>query len=348
MAIQRKHPLIERFIRFFYWPKTMLVGNAFNYEIHNDLLKEDDYEFEKVPASSSIILKIVAVLLYPFFNPLAALLSFIRAKANPKMVEAIKEQKVDGAALKKKIKTHFEQNKASLTAQEALKQFDEKEEDLKGKWNDFKKLIDTPSAWDKNADEFNDLLKKASDNFSLLLVAMSKIIEEEQKTTTYKTIKNRLGIPVPLASPEGIAERIAVQPQMMQEPFKGQPAFAFRFNYNLLLEMYHYCRSGVYFIKDEEAEDEEDKLLLRRPTKADGSSIETVIDKKRHANAPDFYVSGYYDYDFRQTYNTNVKLFYGLFGGEKFRKALQKADERLTKWSPIDTSKNETSFKPMG
>lgn len=71
-----------------------------------------------------------------------------------------------------------------------------------------------------------------------------------------------------------------------------------------------------------------------------------VVDYKnirQLANSQSFYIRGTQEYSWRQTYNTNIKLFYTLFGGENLKSALTKADKRFV--IEPDTSKDIVTFK---
>lgn len=340
-------------IRFLYWPKKALMGNRYHYindEVENSPASHQHneasplisnqakrYHEVKLP-KSNLFSRFVALILYPIFTPLAFCLSTVTnlffRKDYSALQKEIKEDKKQGKTYKKAIRNKLNLD-ADLDVQETLNNFDEKQNKLREKWANLHRTLRSTDAWEKeeNIAEFNKIFIKTSKHFPLLLSAMKVTLDREklaQESQNKKTLSRN--------DSQAIANRIVIQAQNLEGVDVDKPAFSSRFVNSILFDMYHFARTKA-FLKTASVckqKDNPEGLYTAFPTQ----------NMRKHENAQNFYTRGTPEYLWRQGFNTNIKLFYGLFGGEKFRTPLQKADNRFDEWTRVDTSKNESSFLP--
>jgi|GEM_PF-6149330 len=334
--------------RFLSLPKTILFGNGFYYQENG----QGPYHLEVHVPSSNQSKRFIGWIGYIFLNPFAFVLkqlsSLIYQKQHADIEQTIQTQQLNWRTTKQALTDVAEKNK-KYSYDTIIDAFDREEAKLNYRFKELQNKIKKPTDWNNEATqaEFNAIFQEAALYFPALLIAMSNLMDEENKLPSIDGLLDR--------KPLRRARRIVTQgPDDRFDPyiaFKRRDGsisdgdtpsdnterpksflrysipinhiFAFRIGYSTFIAMYQLARS---------------KLTPLLP-------LDKTMEK--HENAPEFYdkENRSIQCHWRQLYNHNMKLFNRLAGKDhpEFRTHLT-ADFITEKTTRIDSSKNE-NFK---
>lgn len=329
MANTTKKYFESSLTRFLYWPKKTLTGIKYHYQSklafeknHNKGESLSPYHEEKFPRSSSLRLRVIAVFIYPIFTPLAFLLRLagnLRREYSLVKQDTFHDKKLGNIYrdnIRKKFYTHGDYKKLHH-------QFRKHEKKLNVRWNDLKYSIKTEEDWDNPniIKEFDDIFTEATLNFPSLINAMVKSVNSEK----IQDSSNLHSIPHVAHPFNKQAHPLPSEEQLLANEFLD----------SVLIDMYHTARTRLWMMVQEYKMGDHEEVFckINYPDK----------DMTKHKHAEDFYTRGTLPYKWRKGYNTNMKLFFSHFAKEEL---VKKADNPFEVWTCIDTSKNETNFRP--
>lgn len=335
-------------------PKAILFGSQYYYKTNENEL----YQLEVHLPSQNNGRRFFAWIGYLIVNPLAfvfnRLHSFIdrsnRSSIRNAIIQQNSTQRIDKIQLK-----HLFQTEVMESVDVLLNIFDKKELELHYRFHNIVKKIKKPEDWNnqETRSEFNATYQEAALNFPIYLIAMRKLMLAENIKTNHL-----------LDDPLSQIERLVLQVDGHKSPYN--------------ITYYHDdvekkpidqrvplvpLTEGMTRERQQQLLAEEDKKLIREKVYSIPDNhilvfrlcYATLIEmyhfaKEKYANAAEFYdkTNCSTSHQWRQGFNTNMKLFNSLFHHETFRHDLagQDGDERVEKWTRIDTDKDHGSFSP--
>lgn len=267
-----------------------------------------------------MVTRILAAVLYPFLNPVAFVVRFLKEKVYGEQLKKDNQNAVrKNQEFKKNLRDKINHlNLGEESSKAILDRFNAQEKITIQKFEEFKNnhfkandtWIKSHTVWDKpeTITAFNAIYQEASNNFTLLLLAIQKAIAEKSLDNTEK-----LAIEIVKQGGDGFAFPLFGATVLgFYEIARGKPYY------------YVWPGNGVY--------------AMRAP------------DCIKHENFSEFYTDGTPQNEWRKIHNVYAKQFYTLFGGEELRKVLsgpnsdKGGDKRINGVLSVDTSKNEMSF----
>lgn len=311
------------FTRFLSWPKTKLVGNHFHYYDENEKVEgfSPVYYQEKLPRSNNWFVKIVAAILYPFFNPIAFIFRKIGTLFSEyKDVQESIKMHDDGLAASMTLAKLANSQVEAMNAEAILKSLQDSEGKINKRWPELVEEAVQESDGNlftsKNKQVVDKLFSSAYSNFLLIITALEKLAKEEHITTQ-----------------EAFAKRLVKQNTFGESEEKVIVCYSFI--YSALISLYNNVRQNKTFCYLPGV------MVNGEPVIA--HDYKDKANTRFHENAEQFYTKGTLEYKWRKMYNACIKSFYAhsLFN----REAISKADGRFDHWTRIDSSKQE-NFVP--
>lgn len=340
--------------RFLSRPKVILFGSQYYYKTDDN----ESYRLEVHLPNRNKGRRLFAWIGYLIVNPLAFAIHHIHSFADRSnrvsirnaIIQQNENQKIDKTQLNLLFKSEVTDSYDVL-----LNTFDKKELELHYRFCSIVKKIKKTEDWNNQEilSEFNATYQEAALNFPIFLIAMHKLMEAENIKTNHL-----------LDDPISQVERLVLQVDGHRSPYNityyRDDAEKKPIDQRAPLVP---LTEGMTRERQQQLLADEDKKLIREKVYSIPDNhilvfrlcYATLIEmyhfaKEKYANAAEFYdkTNCSTSHQWRQGFNTNMKLFNSLFHHETFRHDLagQDGDERVEKWTRIDTDKDHGSFSP--
>lgn len=304
--------IFHRFTDLFLWPLHQLSSN---YDINIHESKIVKYR------TPSTMRKILAVLSFPAvmigipLRYVSYYLSPTLRAQGPQIIDDFDEKTSQMVKLKKDIRELFKDRASNPLTLEAYRKRNAK---LHKKYLELFPRLSSKNAW-KDPSLQSDFEKLFKDACHLMIRFFPLVEESAKKENQLDTI-----------TPKAMAKEI------VKQPFADGKPWAYMF-FGLFMDLYYLARAKSVLIQDEDNED----VWHYARNRPELYSLPEYKDCGKHEVAPEYYQLGTKEYQWRKVYNTLYKEFYRTYGGQPFWQALQKADQRFTRWTKTDSSREE-------